>query len=166
MWRRLLATPDDSAMLVLRLALAVMILPHGLQKMFGWFGGYGFSGTLEFFSQSFPVVLGVLAILAEFVGGIFLILGLLTRVAALGVGTNMVVAMFTVHWQNGFFMNWSGQQQGEGIEFFILAIGIALALIIRGGGLWSIDRGIVEWRRKERAIDATMKATDHVHIRR
>lgn len=166
MWRRLLATPNDSAMLVLRLTLAIMILPHGLQKMFGWFGGYGFTSTLDFFSQQFPVVLGVLAILAEFVGGILLLLGLFTRIAAFGIGMNMLVAMLTVHWQYGFFMNWSGQKQGEGIEFFILALGIALALMIRGGGRWSVDYGLLEWRRRERAIDITMQATDHTHIRR
>lgn len=156
MWRRLLATPNDSAMLVLRLALAIMIFPHGAQKVLGWFGGYGFDGTMGFLTQMFPAPLAVMAIAAEFLGSILLALGLLTRVAAFGIGVNMVVAALTVHLPNGFFMNWSGQQQGEGIEFFILAAGMALALLIRGGGRWSLDRAIVGQSDRQR---------EHVDVR-
>lgn len=118
-----------------------MILPHGLQKTLGWFGGYGFQGTMGYLTQTFgaPWIFALLAILAESVGGLMLILGLGTRVAALGVGSVMLVAM-TQHWSNGFFMNWFGQQKGEGIEFFILALGIAAALLVVGGGKASADR--------------------------
>jgi putative oxidoreductase len=138
---RFLATDDSSASLLLRLSLGIMILPHGLQKTFGWFGGYGFEGTMGYLTNTFgaPWIFALLAILAESVGGLMLILGLGTRLAALGVGSVMAVAM-TQHWANGFFMNWFGQQKGEGIEFFILAIGIAAALVLLGGGKASIDR--------------------------
>lgn len=138
--RSSVATTDSVAPLFLRLALGAMILPHGLQKTLGWFGGYGFAGTMQYFTQSFgaPWLLALLAILAESVGGLMLLAGAGTRLAALGVGAVMAVAM-TQHWQHGFFMNWFGAQQGEGIEFFILALGIAAALVVTGGGRWSVD---------------------------
>ncbi|MCL5885338.1 MAG: DoxX family protein [Deltaproteobacteria bacterium] len=148
---RAVGTTDDPAALLLRLALGVMILPHGMQKLFGWFGGYGFSGTVGFFTDTLgiPWILGVAAILAEFFGGLALVAGFLTRMAALAVGTVMLVAMTTVHLQHGFFMNWFGNQKGEGIEFFLLAIGIAATLVLKGGGSFSIDRKLAEiiWRR-------------------
>ncbi len=137
---RLVATSDSLAPLFLRLALGVMILPHGLQKTFGWFGGYGFQGTMGYLTNTFgaPWIFALLAILAESVGGVMLILGLGTRLAALGVGGVMLVAA-TQHWPHGFFMNWFGAQKGEGLEFFILALGIAAALIVQGGGKASVD---------------------------
>jgi putative oxidoreductase len=137
---RLVATSDSLAPLFLRLALGLMILPHGLQKTFGWFGGYGFQGTMGYLTNTFgaPWIFALLAILAESVGGVMLLLGLGTRLAALGVGGVMLVAS-TQHWQHGFFMNWFGAQKGEGIEFFILALGIVAALLIQGGGKASVD---------------------------
>lgn len=137
---RLVATSDSFAPLFLRLALGLMILPHGLQKTLGWFGGYGFQGTMNYFTQTFgaPWIFALLAILAESVGGLMLLAGIGTRVAALGVGGVMAVAA-TQHWSHGFFMNWFGQQKGEGIEFFILALGMVAALIVAGGGKWSVD---------------------------
>jgi putative oxidoreductase len=137
--KRLLQTPNDLAMTFARLALGIMILPHGLQKTFGWFGGRGFEATMQGMSESFPPFLVLLAIAAELLGGLGLILGALTRIAALGVGVTMAVAL-TRHIDNGFFMNWSGKQAGEGFEFHILAIGLALAVLIRGAGAFSIDR--------------------------
>ena len=127
--------------LVLRLALGLVILPHGAQKLLGWFGGYGFQGTMGYFTQTMhiPYLLGVLAIFAEFFGGLALLAGVLTRPAALGVGVVMVVAAVLAHRPYGFFMNWFGNQQGEGFEFHILAAGIALVLVITGGGAWSLD---------------------------
>ena len=138
---RLVATSDSFAPLFLRLALGIMILPHGLQKTLGWFGGYGFQATMNYFTQTFgaPWIFALLAILAESVGGLMLIAGLGTRLAAVGVGAVMLVAA-TQHWSNGFFMNWFGQQKGEGIEFFILALGIVAALLVTGGGKASADR--------------------------
>lgn len=136
----LLATDRSAVQLVLRLALGLVILPHGLQKTFGWFGGYGLGATLDGFSgMGIPVILGVLAIAAESLGAAALIAGVTTRVAAFGIGVTMLVAAF-VHRANGFFMNWSGAQKGEGFEFHVLAIALALAIVIGGAGRASIDR--------------------------
>lgn len=144
MLRRIFATNDDRVALLLRLVLGVVMFPHGAQKMLGWFGGYGFSGSMGFFTQQLhiPAFFGFLAIVAEFFGSLALLAGFATRVAAAGIFTNMVVAVLTVHASVGFFMNWSGQQAGEGYEYHLLAIGIALALIIRGGGTASVDRAL------------------------
>ncbi len=124
-----------------RLALGVMMFPHGAQKLLGWFGGYGFTGTMQYFTgmAHIPYFLGVIVILVEFFGAIALILGLATRIAAFLVGFDLVTAMFMEHVQNGFFMNWYGNQKGEGMEFFILVAGMALGLIVLGGGALSID---------------------------
>jgi putative oxidoreductase len=125
-----------------RLTLGIVMFPHGAQKMLGMFGGYGFSGTMNFFTQQMHISapLAFLAIMAEFAGSIGLIVGCLSRVAALGIATNMVVAIATVHFPNGFFMNWYGAQKGEGFEYHILAIGLALIVMIQGAGMASIDR--------------------------
>jgi putative oxidoreductase len=141
MIRKLLLTDNDSASLVLRLFLGAVFFPHGAQKVFGWFGGHGFSGTMEAFTvkMGIPAFLAFLAILAESGGAVALITGLLTRVAAFGIMCNMVVAIFMVHLPHGFFMNWFGKQQGEGYEYHLLVIAIAIALMIKGGGRWSID---------------------------
>jgi putative oxidoreductase len=142
MLRKLFATPNDWSLLVLRLGLGLVFLPHGLQKTLGLFGGYGFSGTYGFFTDQMglPGLVAVLGILAESLGALGLIFGALTRLGALGIAANMVGAIFLVHWQNGFFMNWSGKAGGEGFEFHLLAITIAIVLLIRGGGAASIDR--------------------------
>jgi putative oxidoreductase len=138
MW--LFATDGTLVPLVLRLTLAIVIFPHGAQKVLGWFGGHGLRGTLGFFgSQGIPLPLALLAIAAEFLGSIGVAVGLLTRVAAFGIACVMVVAVLTVHAKVGFFMNWFGTQKGEGFEFHLLAIGIAVALIIGGAGRWSLD---------------------------
>jgi putative oxidoreductase len=122
----------------------VVFFPHGAQKVLGWFGGHGFSGTMGFFTGMLhvPALFAFLAIAAEFAGAIALILGLFTRVAALVIAANMLVAVAMVHWQYGLFMNWAGNQKGEGFEFHLLAIGVAVVLIIRGGGKWAADTAI------------------------
>ncbi len=138
-----LATDRSSALFVLRLALGLVILPHGLQKAFGWFGGYGFQPTLGFFAtMGIPAFLGVLVILTETLGSLALIAGIGTRLAAFATGSTMVVAALMVHRANGFFMNWAGNQKGEGFEFHILATAIAAALVIGGAGRWSADRAL------------------------
>lgn len=149
MLRRLLATRNDMALLILRLAMAAVFFPHGAQKMLGWFGGHGYEATMHGLTQNFPAVFALLAVLAEFLGSIGLFLGLLTRIAAFGIAMNMAVAVLTVHVHNGFFMNWTGQQAGEGFEFHLLAIGLALALIKAGGGRWSMDYEIVHQMDKQ-----------------
>lgn len=145
MFRTLLATRNDWYLTVLRLAAGIMILPHGLQKTFGLFGGPGFTKMMAGFTQGahIPPVFAFLAIMAEFLGGLGLILGFLTRIAAFGVLCNMLVAM-TRSWQFGLFMNWSGRQKGEGFEFHLLAIAILLGVMLRGAGPASIDRAIAK----------------------
>ena len=142
----LFSTDQGIAALVLRVALGLVFFPHGAQKVFGWFGGYGYASTMAFFTQTLgiPAFFGFLAIVAEFAGAIALVFGFMTRLAAFGIAVTMAVAMATVHWQHGFFMNWSGQQLGEGFEYHLLAIGIAAALIVTGGGRWSVDRTVME----------------------
>jgi putative oxidoreductase len=142
MFNKLINTDDNIASLILRVLLGVVFFPHGAQKLLGWFGGHGFSGTMGFFTETMgiPAIFAFLVIMAESLGAVALITGFLTRITAFGIASVMVVAIFMVHLQNGFFMNWSGNQQGEGFEYHILAIAIALALIVKGGGKWSVDK--------------------------
>ena len=142
MLQRLLSTPNDFAFTVLRLILGIVFFPHGAQKTLGWFGGNGFPATMGFFEHNMhiPALLAFLAIAAEFFGSIGLILGFLTRVAAFGITVNMLVAIGTVHAANGLFMNWSGQQKGEGFEYHLLVLAITTAIMIRGAGALSLDR--------------------------
>jgi len=142
MIRKLTATDNDVATTVLRLALGVIFFAHGAQKMLGWFGGYGFTGTMGFFTgvMHIPAVFAFLAIAAEFFGGLGLIFGLFTRLAALGVLCNMIVAIAMVHGHFGFWMNWTGAQKGEGFEYHLLLIAASAFLIIRGAGAASVDR--------------------------
>jgi putative oxidoreductase len=138
----LLATDRSSLLTILRIALGVVMLPHGLQKTVGWFGGHGFSATMDGFTGAgIPALFAFLAIAAESAGALALITGFTTRIAAFGVGVTMLVASL-IHKANGFFMNWSGQQKGEGFEFHILAIAIAVALMIGGAGRFSVDRSL------------------------
>lgn len=142
MINKLLSTENDGAALLLRLGLGVVMFPHGAQKLLGWFGGYGLSGTLHHFTadMGIPFIFALAAILAESLGALALIGGLFSRLAALGVGVTMTVAALMGHVHNGFFMNWFGNQPGEGFEYHILAVTIALAIAIKGGGKWSLDR--------------------------
>src|ERR1700726_4834987 len=142
MTRKLIATDNDVATTVLRLVLGIVFFAHGAQKMLGWFGGYGFSGTMGFFTGAMhiPAVFAFLAIAAEFFGGLGLIFGLLTRFAAFGIFCDMTVAVAMIHHQFGLFMNWTGTQKGEGYEFHLLVLAITLFLMIRGAGAASIDR--------------------------
>ena len=146
----LFKTQDSTAPLIARLALGLVMFPHGAQKMLGWFGGYGFSGTMGFFTGKMHIPAGFasLAILAEFAGSLGLLVGALSRVAAFGIATVMAVAILTTHATNGFFMNWYGNQKGEGFEYHLLAIGLALVVMIHGAGKASVDAFIA--RRLER----------------
>jgi len=142
MIRKLMSTDDDTATTVLRLVLGVIFFAHGAQKMLGWFGGYGFTGTMGFFTgvMHIPAPLAFLAIAAEFFGALGLIFGLFTRVASFGIFSNMVVAVAMVHRHFGFFMNWTGAQKGEGFEYHLLVLAITAFLMIRGAGAASVDR--------------------------
>lgn len=144
--QKLLHTKVNWSAPILRLVLALVIFPHGAQKMLGWFGGGGFSGTIEGFGQYFGIAapLAVIAILVEFFAPIALLLGAFTRIASFALVVQMLVAM-RFHLQNGFFMNWYGNQPGEGFEFHLLVIGVALALMVAGAGRWSLDRRIAHF---------------------
>jgi putative oxidoreductase len=138
--------------LILRLGLGIVMLPHGMQKLFGWFGGHGFSGTYHYFTDTshIPGFLAVLAIIAESLGSLGVLFGFLTRIAAFGIVCNMIGAIHLVHYRNGFFMNWTGQKAGEGFEYHILVIAMGLALMIGGAGKCSIDRAIASHGKKQR----------------
>ncbi len=142
MLRKLTATDDTTATTILRVVLGIVFFAHGAQKMLGWFGGYGFTGTMGFFTGTMhiPAFFALLAIAAEFFGGLGLILGLFTRVAAFGIAVNMLVAVLLVHSQFGFFANWTGTQKGEGYEFHLLALAMCAFLTIKGAGAFSVDR--------------------------
>lgn len=146
MFRKLTATENNFAITVLRLVLGVVFFAHGAQKMLGWFGGYGFSGTMHFFETGMhiPAFFAFLAICAEFFGGLGLIVGLLTRVAAFGIFVNMLVAIAMVHGGNGFFMNWSGTKKGEGYEYHLLVLAMTFFLMAKGAGAVSADRQLSE----------------------
>ncbi len=150
MLKTLIRTKDDYGLTILRLVLGIVFFAHGAQKMLGWFGGYGFSGTMAYFTHAgIPAPLAFLAIAAELFGGLGLVLGLLGRVAAFGIAVNMLVAIATVHSQFGLFMNWSGAQKGEGFEYHLLAIAIAAAVMVGGSGAWSVDGALARMRRGE-----------------
>lgn len=143
MLKRLMQTDEDVGMLIVRLALGLVMFPHGAQKMLGWFGGGGFAGTMQGMTgMGLPAVVVFLVIIAEFFGSISLISGFLGRVGAFGILCVMLGAIFLVHLQFGFFMNWMGNQKGEGFEYHLLAIGMALAILVKGSGSLSIDRSM------------------------
>jgi putative oxidoreductase len=139
-FRRLISTDGSASTFILRLALGIVFFPHGAQKTLGWFGGTGFHMSLAGMSSELPLIVAFLVIMAESLGSLGLIVGFLSRIAALGIFCVMVGAIALLHWQSGFFMNWMDTPgKHEGFEYHLLAIGIALALLIRGGGAFSID---------------------------
>jgi putative oxidoreductase len=144
MMRMIFGTQNDTTGLIMRLTLGGVMLPHGLQKVFGLFGGAGLQATMNAFTtkMGLPAPLAVMVILAESAGALGLIFGFFTRLCALGIALVMGGAIYLVHAQHGFFMNWFGRQSGEGFEYHLLALGLALALIIHGGGKWSFDQRI------------------------
>jgi putative oxidoreductase len=156
MLSKFVRTDNDIATAVLRLVLGVIFFAHGAQKMLGWFGGYGFTGTMGFFTGAMhiPAIFAFLAIAAEFFGGLGLILGFLTRIAAFGILSNMVVAIAMVHSQFGFFMNWTGAQKGEGYEYHLLILAATVLLIIRGAGAASVDRLLSSPAKKSAQLQA------------
>jgi putative oxidoreductase len=141
MFKKFLKTDNSPAQLFIRLALGVVMFPHGAQKVLGWFGGPGFTKTLQAFAgMGFPDWSVVALMGVESLGAVLLVFGFLTRLWAIGIGASLTLCMFMSHVQHGFFMNWFGQQQGEGFEYHLLVIGICLALLIKGGGALSVDR--------------------------
>jgi putative oxidoreductase len=142
MLKMLVKTETDYALTLSRLVLGFLFFVHGSQLMLGWFGGFGLSGSMQFFTQQLgiPAAFAFLAISAQFFGGILLIVGLAGRIAALTIICNMVAAVAKVHWQFGLFMNWYGTQKGEGFEYHLLVVTIGLLIVARGSGAFSLDR--------------------------
>ena len=140
--RMLFQTSNDLTLTIARVVLALVFLGHGTQKMFGWFGGPGFSRAIEIFEETMgiPPALTVLAMVAEVFGGLGLLVGLLTRIAALGVLGVMIVAPFANGLYVRFFMNWQGRNPGEGYEYHLLAIALILVVLVHGAGAGSLDR--------------------------
>ncbi|MGE5350753.1 MAG: DoxX family protein [Acidobacteriota bacterium] len=140
--RKLLHTDENNySLLFLRIVAAMAIFPHGAQKLLGWFGGAGLQATLNTFSAylGIPSYLALLAVLAESLGAILLLLGLLSRVSAFGLAVTMIVAVFTAHIHNGFFMNWSGTAKGEGFEYHIIYFAIVMVIAAKGAGAFALD---------------------------
>jgi putative oxidoreductase len=133
----------DLTLLIIRITLGIVIFPHGAQKLMGWFGGFGFEGTMNYFTETvgLPYVIGLLVILGESFGALALILGLFGRFMGLSLFIIMLGALYFDHAQNGFFMNWFGNRGGgEGYEFDLLTFGLSLAIVINGSGAFSADR--------------------------
>ena len=120
----------------------MVFFAHGAQKMLGWFGGHGLKNTLRTMHEflGLPIPLAFVAVTSEFLGGVGLIVGLLSRVAAIGICITMLSAIAMVHWRNGLFLNWFGDRKGHGFEYHLLAIALAIAIVIRGSGAASLDR--------------------------
>jgi putative oxidoreductase len=150
--KKLLTTNTNNwTALIARLALGITLFPHGAQKLFGWFGGYGFSGTMGFLTGQvgLPYIVGLLVILIESIGSLLLIAGFLTRIVSFAVIAQFIGVVLTSHIHNGFFMNWYMQpNQGEGLEYFILLFGLAFILLITGGGKASADAAITSGNSK------------------
>ena len=141
MKQKILSTNNDWTGLITRLTIGLILLPHGAQKMLGIFGGYGFNGTMGFFTGTLhlPWLIGFLVIIIEFIGSVALVAGIGSRVWSAAIIILMIGIIFTSHIDNGFFMNWFGNQKGEGFEYHLLVIGLSLATLVNGSGKFSLD---------------------------
>ncbi|MEP7232423.1 MAG: DoxX family protein [Ginsengibacter sp.] len=144
MKKRIFQTNSDWTGVIIRLTIGLILFPHGAQKMLGLFGGYGFTGTMGFFTKTMhlPWLIGFLVIVIEFIGSLFLVVGFASRVWALFTIILMFGIIWTSHIDNGFFMNWLGNQKGEGFEYHLLVIGLCLAILVNGSGKYSLDKFI------------------------
>src|SRR6185436_11206215 len=144
MLKKLLQTDDSVGLFLVRVALGIVMFPHGAQKLLGWFGGHGPAWTMDFFTQRLGIAapLVVLVIIAESFGALGLIVGFLGRIGAFGILCVMLGAIYTIHLKNGFFMDWYNTGQGEGFEYHLLAIGMCLAVLVQGSGRFSVDRAL------------------------
>ncbi len=143
MLKKLMATSNDVSFTILRVVLGTVFFAHGAQKMLGWFGDFGFHGTMGYFTHmGMSAFVAFLILCTEFFGGLGLIVGLLTRIASLGIAGLMIGAIFMLHLPFGFFMHWMGTQKGEGMEYHLLVLAMAAALLLRGAGAFSLDRAL------------------------
>ena len=135
-------TNPDWIETLIRITLGVVFFAHGAQKLLGWYGGAGLKDTMRTMHKflGLPIPLAFLAVATEFFGGAGLMVGLLSRVAALGIAVTMVAAILMVHGRYGLFLNWFGDRKGHGIEYHLLAIALAAVIIVRGSGAVSLDR--------------------------
>jgi putative oxidoreductase len=138
----LFSTAPDWTLTIIRVILGAVFFAHGAQKMLGWFGGAGLKDTLRTMHEflGLPIPLAFLAVTSEFLGGAGLIVGLLSRVAAIGICITMLSAIVMVHRRYGLFLNWFGDRKGNGFEYHLLAIALAIAIVVRGSGAASLDR--------------------------
>ncbi|MEQ8478097.1 DoxX family protein [Fulvivirga sp.] len=146
MINKILNTESNWGALIARLTLGIVLFPHEAQKMLGWFGGYGFTGTMEAFTNQMhlPWIVALAIIMIEFLGSIFLILGFASRLWSLAIAGLFFGIIYTTHLEHGFFMNWFGNQAGEGYEYALLIIGIAVAVLINGSGKYALDTQLVK----------------------
>ncbi len=149
MVQKMCATANDLTLAVVRFVLGIIFFVHGAQLTLGWFGGYGYAGSMHFFTHGMgiPAPFAFLAIMTQFLGGIGLIVGFLSRIAALCIAVDMLVAILMVHIHVGFFMNWYGMQKGEGYEYHLLVLALCLIIFVKGAGAASIDRMIAGGRK-------------------
>ncbi|QHT68601.1 DoxX family protein [Rhodocytophaga rosea] len=150
MIKNIFSAHSDYTGLILRLSLGLVVLPHGAQKLMGWFGGYGFTNTMHFFTETMhlPWLIGFAVIILETLGAMLLIAGFGSRIIGVLMAILMTGIIFSVHIENGFFMNWFGNQKGEGIEYCLLAIGLALSIVSNGAGIFSVD-GLLSRQKRE-----------------
>jgi putative oxidoreductase len=136
MFPELLYTNADWVLTVARLVLGIILFAHGAQKLLGWYGGPGLARSLQSFVEmlKIPAPLALLLVATEFFGGLGLIVGLFSRLAALGIAFTMIGAIATVHFRYGLFMNWFGDKKGHGIEYHLLVLALVLVVLIKGAG--------------------------------
>jgi putative oxidoreductase len=141
----LTGTHADWIVGIARVVLGVIFFAHGAQKMLGWYGGSGLASSMRTFTEHLhlPSTLAFLVIAGELVSGVGLIVGLFSRIAAVFIALTMVGAIATVHFRFGLFMDWFGSQKGHGIEYHLPAIVLALVVVVKGGGAFSLD-GLVQ----------------------
>lgn len=146
-WKRFFSTDTKSwSAFIVRITVGIVIFPHGAQKLFAWFGGHGFSATMESLTQNMqlPWIIAFLVILIESLGALAMIIGFGTRFVAFSILIEFIGIILKAHLYNGFFMNWAGNAQPEGFEFHLLVIGLCLAAMLSGGGRWSVDSTIIK----------------------
>ena len=142
--KRVFQTNQSTALTISRVMLGLVLFPHGAQKLLGWFGGYGFNATMGFLTgaMNLPWIFAFLVIIIEFFGALALIFGMGTRIISVAIIFLFAGIIFTSHGQNGFFMNWGGKQAGEGFEYHLLVLAMAVTLLIGGAGKWSVDYAV------------------------
>jgi len=153
---------NNLAATITRTALGVVLFAHGAQKLLGWYGGYGFDGTMGYFTQSvgLPWIVGFVVIMTEFFGALSIIAGFATRLWSIAILFLTIGIIQTTHLQYGFFMNWFGTQKGEGIEYFLLMLGLAASLTFSGSGKFSID-SLITRKKSEKTYEELSYRGEH-----